>query len=269
MNNEISDRVLSAWSSTLIPERVIKDGVWVVRCGEGSCILKRRHRDHATQRESRLLCLLKSHDIPVAVPIETIEGEYSVLAEGSSWTLFPYMIGQSVSLSDIRPEQARACGVVLSKLHLVFGFAPRFADLPVQEVAGIELPVGLIHRDFHPTNVLFNGNSISAVLDFDLICYGPRMFDIAYLGASLLAESFSSRRHFSATLTEIVRGYCVNSSLTAYEVAALPAALEFVEDVFIEWSHSVGNTTLEAAAREIKSWLISQRACTVAALERV
>lgn len=37
-----------------------------------------------------------------------------------------------------------------------------------------------IHRDFHPTNVLFTNNKVSAVVDWPNACMGPRQVDIGH-----------------------------------------------------------------------------------------
>lgn len=38
----------------------------------------------------------------------------------------------------------------------------------------------LIHNDFRAQNLLFDGNRVSGVLDWDEACLAPRMFDVAY-----------------------------------------------------------------------------------------
>lgn len=37
-----------------------------------------------------------------------------------------------------------------------------------------------IHRDYHPTNVLFNNEEVSAVVDWTNACIGPKQIDIAH-----------------------------------------------------------------------------------------
>jgi Ser/Thr protein kinase RdoA (MazF antagonist) len=51
-------------------------------------------------------------------------------------------------------------------------------DLPLRVVAG--LPRSWLHSDFRPSNVLFAGDQVQAVLDFDVVHRGFRLEDIAY-----------------------------------------------------------------------------------------
>lgn len=37
-----------------------------------------------------------------------------------------------------------------------------------------------IHRDFHPTNILFQDTTVSAVIDWPNACMGPKEFDVAH-----------------------------------------------------------------------------------------
>jgi Ser/Thr protein kinase RdoA (MazF antagonist) len=37
-----------------------------------------------------------------------------------------------------------------------------------------------IHGDYHPGNILFAGDQIKGIVDFDYLAYGPRLYDIAY-----------------------------------------------------------------------------------------
>lgn len=51
-------------------------------------------------------------------------------------------------------------------------------DLPLRVVDG--LPRSWLHSDFRPSNVLFAGDQVQAVLDFDVVHRGFRLEDIAY-----------------------------------------------------------------------------------------
>jgi len=51
-------------------------------------------------------------------------------------------------------------------------------DLPRPAVD--QLPLGWLHADFHPGNVIFAGDQVQAVLDFDVVHRGFRLADVAY-----------------------------------------------------------------------------------------
>jgi Ser/Thr protein kinase RdoA (MazF antagonist) len=51
-------------------------------------------------------------------------------------------------------------------------------DLPLSSVD--ELPRAWLHSDFHPSNVVFAGGQVRAVLDFDVVHHGFRLEDVVY-----------------------------------------------------------------------------------------
>lgn len=46
-----------------------------------------------------------------------------------------------------------------------------------------------IHRDLHPKNILFNGDEIAAILDFDAIKMGARIVDVGFCGFRFAREN--------------------------------------------------------------------------------
>jgi Ser/Thr protein kinase RdoA (MazF antagonist) len=42
------------------------------------------------------------------------------------------------------------------------------------------LPEQLIHRDCHPGNILVQGTRVISFIDWEDLCIGPRLFDLAY-----------------------------------------------------------------------------------------
>jgi len=63
-------------------------------------------------------------------------------------------------------------------------------DLPLPVVD--ELPRAWLHADFHPSNVVFAGDQVRAVLDFDVVHRGFRLADIAYAMSCFCRQSRSS-----------------------------------------------------------------------------
>lgn len=50
-----------------------------------------------------------------------------------------------------------------------------------------EAPAVAIHRDFHPANVLFEGSSVSGLVDWTNACRGPQGIDVAHCRLNLAA----------------------------------------------------------------------------------
>lgn len=100
-----------------------------------------------------------------------------------------------------------------------------FADHP-----GGDLPSGAIHADYFPDNVLFEGDAVSAVIDFYFGCDGAFAYDLAI---ALSAWGFDAEgRAMPKALEAFQRGYEAVRPLIPAERAALPrlgeaAALRF------------------------------------------
>lgn len=63
-------------------------------------------------------------------------------------------------------------------------FAPIYEDLPKH----------MIHRDFHPGNVLFKDDRLSGIVDFELTVKGIRIFDPCYLATSILVSCIDDKK---------------------------------------------------------------------------
>jgi aminoglycoside phosphotransferase (APT) family kinase protein len=72
----------------------------------------------------------------------------------------------------------------------------------------------VIHRDFHPGNVLWAKGSISGVIDWGNACLGPAAFDLA---------------HYRANLATLVGPEVVDGSLQGDPIWDIEAALGFID----------------------------------------
>ena len=73
-----------------------------------------------------------------------------------------------------------------------------------------ELPRQLIHRDAHPSNMLFSAGRLTGLLDFELVRRGPRIFDLCYCASSLLVDGFEDcekGQKWPSLFRSLVRGY--------------------------------------------------------------
>ncbi len=86
-----------------------------------------------------------------------------------------------------------------------------------------ELPVGIIHGDFFPDNLLWEGGAISGVIDFYFACKEALAYDLA---VTLNAWCFNPAGEFDESRAgAIVAGYEAIRPLTAEEKAAMPRFL--------------------------------------------
>lgn len=187
----------------------------MVECARGRFVLKRRApgRDNPFRVGMchEVMLHLRARGFAVPALIGTRGENNSLLQlDGRVYELFTFVEGEAYART---PGQARAVGCGLARLHaLLRGFSPRLADPPpVGQAMAIvrrgvqaagnppegtrlealceraEVILGsldrgdtaLLHGDFHPGNLLFRGEGLAAVFDFEGLRRGPLVVDLA------------------------------------------------------------------------------------------
>ncbi|SDR62912.1 homoserine kinase [Rhizobiales bacterium GAS113] len=203
-------------------------------------------------------------------PVRDVRGEALGRLAGRPAAIVTFLDGISVR----RPTVAhcRALGEALARLHQegadftigrknalsVEGWRPLFeaaaprANGVMQGLAGEieaaltelerdwprDLPVGNIHADLFPDNVLFIGKELSGVIDFYFACTDAFAYDLA---VCLNAWCFEPDCSFNRTKGQaLLAGYRSLRPLAAAELEALPllargAALRFLLTRLVDW----------------------------------
>lgn len=110
------------------------------------------------------------------------------------------------------------------------------------------LPHQQIHRDLHYGNLLFEGNRLTGVLDFDLGKQDARLFDIAYFLLGQLMEQndlLAIKDRWFSFIQRFLSGYESITLLEREEKEALPFMMQCIELLFIVFWEQQSN--LEAA----------------------
>ena len=176
---------------------------------------------------------LAKHGIPTPVPLTFNDGSNLVLKNGAAWMLMPYVEGNWLS-SDY--ESLFALGKIQAQLHEIpspdnihpsfsmglelwkkmFDLAEQqnldseFIDLLKMEMDTLQgglfdsLPQGIIHGDLFPDNVLESNGEISAVLDFEEVCTGPKAFDLVM---SFVGFGWENGDPIEERWTALLQGY--------------------------------------------------------------
>lgn len=223
---------------------------------------------------------LAQHGYPSATPMIDRHGEALKRVRGKPCAIFSFLPGLSVR----RPNAShcREAGQGLARLHLAAdGFtltrandlgqaawAPMFAGLRTDaenlkpglaatiegDLARIaaawpsDLPTGVIHADYFPDNVFFQGPKFAGTIDFYFACVDALAYDIA---VALNAWCFEADGSFNITSARaMLAGYEAHRPLTPAERAALPvlahgAAMRF----FLTRLHDWGATPAGALVR--------------------
>ena len=223
---------------------------------------------------------LAQHGYPSATPMIDKAGEALKRVRGKPCAIFSFLPGLSVR----RPNavHCRAAGQGLAQLHLAAaGFPltrandlgqeawtplfaklrddaenlkPGLADVIEGDLARIaaawpsDLPQGVIHADYFPDNVFFQGAAFAGTIDFYFACVDSLAYDIA---VALNAWCFEADGSFNITSARaLLAGYEAHRPLTPGERAALPvlahgAAMRF----FLTRLHDWGATPAGALVR--------------------
>jgi homoserine kinase type II len=189
--------------------------------------------------------------------------------------LFPWCDGEILCQARITPRAAKSVGEKLAEVHLAGRtFAERKpsrfriedmrvrleriakaedrelrAMVPkirerldrVEEERNLELPAGIIHSDLFRDNVLWQGDTLAAMLDFESACEGSFAYDLM---VTVLAWCYGDDLD-ERLARAMFEGYAARRPLTSAEVAALGteariAALRFTVTRITDYSMRQG-----------------------------
>ena len=79
-----------------------------------------------------------------------------------------------------------------------------------------KLPKGIAHEDFHSSNIMFNTDSLSAIVDFDRNCYNYISHDI---GRAILSFALNNNKLDIGKINAFIEGYSQHLKLTLSDIA--------------------------------------------------
>ena len=217
---------------------------------------------------------LQDGDVPVPAVLRTDSGEAVRTLMGRPACLYRFHDGISPTAPSV--EQARAAGEAMGRLHARLAdfrpTRPNTLDLPAWRAlanamgsaldtveAGLQglvvdaldrlerswpadLPIGTIHADLFPDNVLMLGDRVSGVIDWTFACTDVRAYELAVAHGAWAFDS-EGRRYERAVGDALVAGFSSTQRLEAAERSALPllaqgAALRFLLTRAHDWLHT-------------------------------
>lgn len=230
------------------------EGLRFLRINEGKAV-------DDVAREAAIVEHVAGRGVPTPPPERTIGGEAFAAWQGQLVSLFPWRAGRTLARAEITPAHAAAAGAALARLHLA---GPSFADhrpgryepdeigrrlervravapsdAALAEAVAVlgpelallerdrrtDLPLGLIHGDLFIDNVLFEGDRLVALLDFEQASWGRLAYDLA---VTLLAFAFARDDFQPEVVRALVSGYTALRPVTTVERDGFAAELRFV-----------------------------------------
>jgi homoserine kinase type II len=223
-----------------------------------------------------LMTHLADKGLPVPRPVADRRGHALQTLNGRAACLIEFVPG--VSITEPTPAECRAIGAALGRLHTASadfalvranslgvaqwramaeacsaGLADIDAGLPGLVAAGLaatdrwptDLPLGIIHADLFPDNVLLTGTTVTGMIDFYFACTDIRAYDYAVTHAAW-CFSAAGTVHYPERAAALAAGYAETHGLDPAEIAALPrlgegAALRFVLTRAYDWLNTPGD----------------------------
>jgi len=210
------------------------------------------------KREIDLLAFLRKHSFPCPHPLQDRMGRFYRDCGNKCASVFRYYEGRVVPAMRLRGSQLESIGRALGELHVIgkgykkgidnrFSFE-RIADLYLNvrdrlpnyfrkvsrtledEIEYLtrylegKLPKGIIHGDLFSDNLLFRGEKLTAMLDFEAACRGKFIFDIA---TAVNALCFVDGGYSLDRFRYVLRGYESVRTLSLAEWDAFPNELRY------------------------------------------
>ena len=281
---EIIENVLVNWNLEKSSVKQIYDSAWQV--GE-EFVLKVYDNVDALNRNIKILSILDDRGILVSKLVRTKTDAMYVNEGDFYYILTEKLRGNNIlQLCDV-PDIGSKMGTVIARLHLAFNECESqdefwnnslLAEMEgwildtlrkddwqlvskdkyestlcgLKEVYDV-LPVGLIHRDVHLGNFLYDEGEFSGYIDFDLSQRNIRLFDLCYFMLGLLSEEETIEITYDEwfmILGQLFSGYSQVIKLSEQEIVAVPYVMESIELLFGAWF--IGQNDIVCAKDAIK-----------------
>jgi homoserine kinase type II len=269
--------VICKYGLDLIAYHPIEEGAsntnFLIEAHQGKYILTvfeiERHR---VQYLSKLLHLLERHKFPTSRVLSSSNGNEIIFVRGQAVLLKHFIGGQVVRYLD--EDMISQVGAAIAELHSVSspdylpkqhaygkqyfpeifnqGIDPDYENWLAQRhevlTAGMSagLPCGLIHGDVFFDNVLFEGNQLKAIIDFEEVCHYHLVFDLGMAALGLCTQDSIVNL---SKVRALANGYQHTRKLDAEERETLQLSIEYAAISTSSWRFWKFNIDTPTAAK--------------------
>ncbi len=199
-----------------------------------------------------LMAFLAEHEVPSAHPIEDNNGDFLRSLKNKPAALVIRLKGKGIK--EVNPEQCKALGMNLGKLHAVSHQFSEHRDNPrgphwwhdmsikldnhlsadEHDLLHSEmsfqtrhrrdkLPIGVIHADLFRDNALFEGDNLTGIIDFYYACNDVQLYDLAITVNDWCSNHDGSLN--TLRVSAMLESYMNKRPLLSEEVQAWPMML--------------------------------------------
>lgn len=274
----------------------ISQKVYKIETENQDYILKCKSSIDELKQEVELLEILRRNNINTSIPILNRNLKHYITFEDYIYTLSLYLYGDVVDDIYSHPNKQvllRHYGQSLAKLHNalkigenlvrykesnvfrnVFHFIEviqkhegesNYQDLILylkeHEALYDDLPKQLIHRDYHPNNILVIDDEVSGIIDFDLSVCSARLFDVVYFLTAILSAAYEDeilRGDWLQLIQYYLRGYNEINTLTEVEMKSLKLMMLIIQLTFAGYFYTHKQVELGHKNLMIANWLLKQ-----------
>ncbi len=208
------------------------------------------------KRELDLLVFLRKHGFPCPQPVADRKGRYYRETQGKCLSIYRWVDGNVVKPERLNGNRLENVGRHLADLHTVCksykkGIDNRFSYERIADLYGEvrdrlpsyfrkivrtlddevdylqhylenKLPKGIIHGDLFNDNLVFKGEKLVAILDFEAACRGKFIFDLA---TAVNALCYDGENYDLKRFESLITGYESLRPLSLAEWDAFPNEL--------------------------------------------
>jgi len=237
----------------------------------------------------KVLLLLEKHNYPAPRLKTMVSGEVLTNYQEKSVLIKPYREGQVVK--DLDEGKVRQVGAALAGLHeipapdylpnqsvYVVDYYPKVIEQEldrnykewVEERYGnflknipSRLPIGLVHSDLFSDNILFDGEKLRAILDFETVCRIYKIFD---LGMTVVGICTEGTNIVIEKVRALVQGYQEVRLLEEIEKDSLQLCIEWaaiLTSTWLFWKYNIDLPDADKSEKYMQMVYIAKNASAI------
>ncbi|WP_053366469.1 phosphotransferase enzyme family protein [Bacillus sp. FJAT-27245] len=263
---------------------------------EKKFIIKRKDDLKKFYSELKLIKLLRKNNFLTHFPLTNKQGCFSIPYKDSHYCIYHYLEGSTFGAEESlrSPIIPKLLGETIADLNRIMESADFFSEYPIKdlyqmvygfavnEIKKIDpseelrnvyrqleedinkvvnsLPKKLVHRDAHIHNIIFKNNSLSGVIDYEIVEVNVSILDVCYCCTSVLSEVFSKeelREMWISFVGNFVASYNQVNPLTTNEKESIWYVMLCIQTIFMAYFTS--NDEIYLLNKAMFQWIFENR----------